>query len=449
MIKRLLQFLFLLTWCIGAYSQASGLVDLKFGRYQIADSQWNVSACTQTATCQIYSKNPGTAYKIPWWSGQIQWATGDYIGFIDNAHKDANNPWLAVQYGSNGVAKTNMGTGHIVNMGSDYFFFVGNDNDTGQLFSMTQGFANTSGVSWTGTLNPTQAQVNQYATNGSTTPLAAGQTAQPAPPPPPQYPSYVTIGGGTAATMTFTETSTLSATQQSKVTTWANRTAPDGNIIYINQIGGDNNTVTMDQDGNKNLIRLQLNGTNNAITARQGVQGIGQNEMKLNFEGNNNVVNLNQARNTQGNPVGGNGHYLDATIAGWGTSLTVQQTNTGGVGGHYNETTINGNGNNVTARQTDNGNKIMFLKVDGALNTIDAVQKGTGQHKLDVTLTGNNNSVQAVQEGTIANNATLNLTNAGGPASVILQQNGGQSVGVTTSCATAGGCAPITVRQGY
>jgi hypothetical protein len=194
---------------------------------------------------------------------------------------------------------------------------------------------------------------------------------------------------------------------------------------------------------------MTLNGTNNNITARQGVQGIGQNEMKLNFEGNNNVVNLNQARNTQGNALGTNGHYLDATIAGWGTNLTVQQTNSGGVGGHYNETTITGNGNSVLVKQTDNGNKIMFLKVDGALNTVDVIQKGTGQHKLDATLTGNSNVATVVQEGNIANNATLNLTNAGGPANVIINQTGGQSVGVTTTCATAGGCAPITIRQGY
>ena len=50
-------------------SYATGLTDLKFGQAQIADSQWNVSACTQTATCQIYSTNPGTAYKIPWMCG--------------------------------------------------------------------------------------------------------------------------------------------------------------------------------------------------------------------------------------------------------------------------------------------------------------------------------------------------------------------------------------------
>jgi len=184
-MKRFLIFFVLLyTLCLSAYSQATGLADLKFGRYQIADSQWNVSACMYTATCQIYSKNPGTAYKIPWYSGQIQWAAGDYIQF-QAWTPDPNNPWVAIQYAANGTQKEVMGTGHIINMGNDYFFFVGNDNNTGQLFSMTQGFANTSGVTWTGTLNPTVAQVNSYATNGSTTPLAAGQTAAPAGPPPP------------------------------------------------------------------------------------------------------------------------------------------------------------------------------------------------------------------------------------------------------------------------
>jgi hypothetical protein len=183
MKRFLLIFSFLITFCLSAHSQATGLVDLKFGRYQIADSQWNVSACMYTATCEIYSKNPGTAYQIPWYNGQLSWAAGDYVKFVTTG--DATNPWNAIQYTSNGTQKAVMGTGHIINMGTDYFFFVGNDNNTGQLFSMTQGFANTSGVTWTGTLNPTVSQVNTYATNGSTTPLAAGQTAAPAGPPPP------------------------------------------------------------------------------------------------------------------------------------------------------------------------------------------------------------------------------------------------------------------------
>ena len=176
-------FSFLITFFFSTHSQAAGLADLKFGRYQIADSQWNVSACMYTATCQIYSKNPGTVYKIPWTTGQLAWATGDYVAFA--ATGNSTNPWNAVQFNSSGTQKAVMGTGRIINMGTDYFFFVGNDNDTGQLFSMTQGFANTSGVSWTGTVNPTVSQVNTYAANGSTTPLAAGQTAAPAGPPPP------------------------------------------------------------------------------------------------------------------------------------------------------------------------------------------------------------------------------------------------------------------------
>lgn len=282
-----------------------------------------------------------------------------------------------------------------------------------------------------------------YADGTTTTSYSSSSVTTP-------WPNYVTIGGGSVSQdITFGTANPITPTQQSKLDTWTNKTIQDGNKIYIEQVNGDNNTVTMNQDGNKNLIRLQLNGTNNNITANQGVPGVGQNEMKLKFEGNNNVINLNQTRDTMGNPVGTNGQYLEATIAGWGNNLTVQQTNSGGVGGHYNETTISGNGNSVLAKQTDNGNKIMFVKVDGAINTVDVQQRGTGQHRADVTLTGDRNSATVLQEGTTANNATLNLTNAGGPSSVIVNQAGGQNVGVTTSCATAGGCAPITVRQGY
>ena len=160
-MKRL--FLLLLTLLSG--TAHAGFVDLKFGQYQIADSQWNVQACTQTATCQIYSKNPGTVYKIPWTSGQLTWATGDYVAFA--ATGNSTNPWNAVQYNSAGTQKAVMGTGHIINMGTDYFFFVGSDNNTGQLFSGSSGMNNTSGVSWTGTLNPTVQQANTYANASS------------------------------------------------------------------------------------------------------------------------------------------------------------------------------------------------------------------------------------------------------------------------------------------
>lgn len=296
----------------------------------------------------------------------------------------------------------------------------------------------------TGVVTTTTTRVDTLYADGTTsTSYSSSSVTTP-------WPNYVTIGGGTVSqNLNFGSATPLTPDQQSKLDIWTNKTVEDGNKIYIQQIGGDSNTVTMDQDGNKNLIRLQLNGYNNTIKANQGVPGIGQNEMKLSVDGNGNIINLNQARDTQGNPVGGNGHYLSVDVPGWGNVLTVQQTNSGGVGGHYNETTINGNGNSVLEKQTDNGNKIMFVKVDGALNTVDVQQKGTGQHRADVTLTGDRNNASVLQEGSTANNATLNLTNAGGPSTVNVQQNGGQNVGVTTTCTTPGGCAAITVRQGY
>lgn len=174
-MEQIKKFLFLF-FLLFATAAKADLTDIKFGQYQIADSQWNVSACLNTTTCEIYSKNPGTAYKIPWTSGQVQWAAGDYVKF--ELSGNSSFPYLAKQYDSAGNVKATLGTGKIVNMGPDYFFFVGNDNNTGQLFSGSSGMSSTAGVSWTGTLNPTVAQANTYAdANYSTVPLASGQTA--------------------------------------------------------------------------------------------------------------------------------------------------------------------------------------------------------------------------------------------------------------------------------
>jgi hypothetical protein len=163
----------LLLVCSNAYAD---LTDIKFGRNQIADSQWNVNACLNTTTCQIYSKQPGTMYKIPWYNGQWSWQTGQYVQF--SLTGNGSFPYEGKVYNSNGTLAGTIGTGKIVNMGPDYFFFVGSDNNTGQLFSGSSGMNNTAGVSWTGTLNPTIQQANTYANaTYSTVPLSAGQTA--------------------------------------------------------------------------------------------------------------------------------------------------------------------------------------------------------------------------------------------------------------------------------
>jgi hypothetical protein len=396
-------------WCVTTLSQATGLVDLKFGQAQIADSQWNVNACTTTNTCEIYSKNPGTAYKIPWWSGQLSWAAGDYVAFVTTG--DAANPYNAIQYNANGTQKAVMGTGHIINMGADYFFFVGNDNDTGQLFSMTQGFANTSGVTWTGTLNPTTAQVDTYAANGSTTPLAAGQTAAPSGP---------TIEGGTITQANAPTSQTITSgggssagptnEQQTRYNAWNNGLQAADNYLYIEQVSGNYNVVNVSQSGTKNTMDLVINGGSNTINATQ--TGV---------------------------------NYLTALVQGNTNAVTSLQTNTSG--SNYQETKImTGNNNTINVTQKDNGNSLMFNTVTGSNNSISAVQEGGGNHYLENKLTGNGNSVLANQSGATANKANIDLTNAGGAATLDLQQTGGKNFTIIQTCTNPAGCN-TTVRQ--
>ena len=402
-------FLTLLLLCSNAFA---ALTDVKFGRYQIADSQWNVSACLNTTTCQIYSKQPGTAYKIPWSSGQVVWATGDYVKF--DLSGNGSFPYTAKQYDSAGNVKTILGDGKIVNMGVDYFFFVGSDNNTGQLFSGSLGMNNTSGVTWTGTLNPTIAEADTYASqNYSTTPLAAGQTAAPAGPTVQggtitqnNAPSNQTIQSGT----TYTNNSSYT-TQQSRISAWANGAVVYQNSIYIDQVGGDNNNVNLNITGTKNRVELTLDG---AGTNTIGIIQVGSN-------------------------------YLKADVNGYQNSLTTSQTNT--IGTNYAETTVNGNNNTVNHTQSNNNNRLLFSTVNGDNNTLTTTQSGAGQHYLDTRLTGNGHNVLVNQYGANANNARIDVTNAGGPATVDLEQAGGKSFTLIQNCTNPVGCSTIVKQQ--
>jgi hypothetical protein len=324
-------------------------------------------------------------------------------------------PYTAKQYTSAGVLKSTLGDGKIVNMGPDYFFFVGSDNNTGQLFSGSSGMSNSSGVTWTGTLNPTIAQADNYANaTYSTEPLAAGQTAAPSPPPGP------TIEGGTITQTNAPTTQIISSggsssagpttEQQTRYNTWNNGTQSVNNYLYIEQVGGDYNTVNITQSGTKNTMYLGVNGGSNTIDATQ----TGQN-------------------------------YLNALVQGNTNSVTSLQTNT--AGSNYQETKImTGSNNTIQVSQKDNGNNLMFNTVTGNNNTITAVQEGGGNHYLENKLTGNGNTVLANQLGATGNKANIDLTNAGGAASVDLQQSGGKSFTIIQGCTNPAGCTTV-VRQ--
>lgn len=214
----------------------------------------------------------------------------------------------------------------------------------------------------------------------------------------------VTSGGGSTAGIT--------SAQQTRVDNWTSASqSQTGNYISVEQISGNYNTVNITQDGNKNKSVTTLDGSGY------------------------NTVNITQT---------GTANYLLTYINGYNNSLTSTQTNTNS--SHYSETSITGNNNSVIQNQSGNTNNIMFTTINGNGNTVNASQSGTGNHYLDTKLTGNNNTALVTQLGSTQNKATIDLTNAGGPATVDLQQTGGKNFSIIQTCTNPSGCV-TTVRQ--
>jgi hypothetical protein len=442
--------LLILLLCSNAFA---ALTDIKFGRYQIADSQWNVSACLNTNTCQIYSKNPGVMYRIPWTNGQWSWQVGQYVQF--SLTGNSSYPYEGKVYNSNGVQAGTIGTGKIVNMGADYFFFVGNDNNTGQLFSGSSGMRNSSGVSWTGTRNPTIAQADTYAdASYSTVPLSSGQAAT-------QTPSSGGGGGGSQApTWPATSDITLSQTNQRNSARSLVANINLGNSVYLEtRAGSSTNQITVEQTGNYNKIAglggttyALVNGISNNLNIKQG-DILGRNLIEFSVVGNSNTLNITQARSTvtglQDASESG-GHYLGIDITGSSNVLTVKQANDGGsLSSHFAWISIAGNSNQTTLTQMSNGEKTFFGVVSGSSNTVDITQRDSGAKYFDLSLTGGGHSVTAIQKDGGAHRATVNLTNSGGSSTVNLVQQGttAQNANITQQCATLSGCS-VTLTQG-
>ncbi len=381
------KFILSLTFLLFVSQAQANLSDLKFGQYQIADSQWNTSACLYTTTCQIYSKQPGTAYKIPWSSGLVPWSSysNSYIKLeanIVNGTQNTTNPWKMNHYTSTGTLIGSYGTGHIINIGTGYFFFVGSDNNTGQLFSMASGMSGTGGLTWTGTLNPTIEQTNQTAAQyGSTEPLAAGQTYTPTPPAPtPVYSSGITVNQQTRKNAGLAETSGHNANVN---------IAGDDNLVVIQQIGSNGHFATVD------------------------------------IQGSINNVNLLQTSNT------GSRHYSETTVVGGNNNLILQQRDTAKT--QFVE--VNGNYNSVTTNQKGLGNHYLDLSVTGNNHTAGVIQDGSGNHSATVRLDGTQPwNFQLNQNG--ATSKTYSLPHSMSDGS-----------GVSGTCNAIGGCNLIVNQQ--
>ena len=177
-----------------------------------------------------------------------------------------------------------------------------------------------------------------------------------------------------------------------KVNAFANRTTNDSRV-YIEQIG-NMNTITVDQSGTKNnYVNYVGNGSSNQVTITQSGTS-------------NTTVN-----------------YADVGITGNSNSVSITQSSTGGAKGAF--VSIQDNNNSVIIQQKDSGN-----------------------HYAEITLSGGNKNVDVLQQGSASHMARINLS--GLPQDLSLTQSGStqQYYSITSNCATAGGCAKITVNQG-
>lgn len=262
-------------------------------------------------------------------------------------------------------------------------------------------------------------------------------------PPAPQYVSNITT-----------------AQQARKDSATVRRQSVTANSIYITQVG-DNNTVTVSQQGTHNQVRgvgqqaAVIDGNSNNITVRQGntmATAPGRNLVEMTVIGDSNTVNLNQARNTDGTTSGAdsNNHYQQLTLSGSNNAVTTaQKDGTAAGAGHFMENTISGNSNIVNLTQQGSAGKVLFTNISGNTNNLAVNQKDTGTHYLDVGLVGNGHSVNVVQEGAGSHRATINLTNSGAAGTVNLNQSGTnpQIYSIQQTCTTTGCGATITQNQ--
>ena len=223
------------------------------------------------------------------------------------------------------------------------------------------------------------------------------------------------------------------------------------NSIFIDQVGA-NNTITVDQSGNRNRLQgigqqdAVIYGNNNTVSITQGGINSSPNRLDLYLNGDFNSVTTSQGINTSMDSTAG--HYQTLSITGSSNTVSTQQSNNGS-GNHLMTTTITGNSNNVTAIQTGNNSKTATTSITGNSNTVGLSQSGTGQHSVEATLLGTGNSASVTQTGGYANSASITLQNAGGASSATLVQNGNtgsNAYSVTQICSNPAGCS-VSVTQ--
>ena len=210
-------------------------------------------------------------------------------------------------------------------------------------------------------------------------------------------------------------------------------------LLAFNVYAADN-SISVEQIGSNNIV---------AITQGDPVGSVGTaNTIDLKVYGGINKLKINQGTDVAGNGSGFDtgGHSLYSIIFGTNNNInSIQQNTTFSSVGQYLTTNITGNNNSQSFVQLGAGGHAITATVTGDNNTLTAQQSGTGAHALTVTEFGNYNDALINQLGNTKNTATINLTNAGAPASITLNQSGGQTYSIDRICNST--CGRVMVNQ--
>jgi hypothetical protein len=250
-------------------------------------------------------------------------------------------------------------------------------------------------------------------------------------------------------TTTTTYTSSISNAQTTQITT-SRAVTHSGNGIYINQVG-NNNDLTIIQDGKDNLIAGVGSTTNSLVDA--DITG-NTNTTTLTQRGENNAIlfdvtgNTNTTTVTQGDAATADDNRVEFDINGDSNVLSVTQKHNNGIGnnGHFFALDLDGDNNNILTNQLNDGDKKAFLSVQGDDNDIDLIQQGAGSHYAEIAV-GSDQTVDITQDGSGNHNTSVSMTGFSSTLDLTQSSSNNQTYSINQSCINANGCGTTTITQ--
>jgi hypothetical protein len=167
---------------------------------------------------------------------------------------------------------------------------------------------------------------------------------------------------------------------------------------------------------------------------------------------NNSRVYIDQIGNMSSiavNQSGTKNNYAEYISSGSLNTIAITQTSNSLTVSNYAVVTVPSDNNTVNViQQSIGGDKVIFATVNNGGNSLLIQQKDSGSHWADITLSGGSKNVDVTQQGSASHMARINLSGLAQDLSITQSGSTQQYYSITSNCATAGGCAKITVNQG-